>query len=142
MATKVSLGQRTSKIPPAPNAPNPRHVRASGHRPHSTEPTAQIDVPEHISRDNTPFDVNDDRVPSVPPNEGHNPPSRSVSPQAGSKRQHNADEDENDSEVEEIDVPISKTPKIEKKPFDQKLVISLISTRSSFLRRPVDIMRF
>jgi hypothetical protein len=68
--------------------------------PHSPSPPINIDDPSHV-----------DQVPVETPHAQ----SRSPSPQAGSKRQHDTDEEENNSDVEEADVHVSKAPKVEKK---------------------------
>lgn len=80
-----------------PNAPSHR-----GHVPHSPSP---------------PINIDNDDVDQAPhaSDASHGAQSRSPSPQAGSKWQHDTDEEENNSDVEEADVQISKAQKVEKR---------------------------
>ena len=92
---------------------------------HSPSPTSEDDDKVQQSRQGPQHHGHGSqtqRTPSQAPtievdDEVRHSPSRSLSPQAGSKRQHNTDDDdsENDSNLEETDVHVSKAQKTEKK---------------------------
>jgi hypothetical protein len=96
-------------------------AHTSGHRQHDRPPSREYTPPYDVDREDRPqhreymppIDV--DREHSLPLIETIQSPTRPVSPEAGSKRQHNSEVEENDSDLEEEDVHISKIPKIERK---------------------------
>jgi len=95
-----------------------QHPRRQYHVPHSPVNDDHDNQPEQDPRDIEDDQVEQDNLADNHDNPPHHSPEsldRSSSPQAGSKRGHITDDSGNDSDVDEVDVHISKAPKVSKK---------------------------